>query len=237
MKSFPGMRHLLGSALLFSTAVLLPAAEPPPSGILEKLASEQFAVREEAQADLLAWGLKDPSGSLDAIYGIYRGGDDPEVRQRCYAVLLELIADDFSRQGQGFIGISMVDVIRVSPDEGKTRFNGISVAALIPCMAGEKSGLRLGDIIYGIDHLEKLGEMPSVDFRNYVQNLKPGTEILLKVMRGKELLKLKMVIGRRPAAADDQSMSMWSRERIEMTLRQERETYLKTWLAEREKAR
>ena len=91
-----------------------PAEEPKPplqfpSAILVELAHEDFKHRLSAQESLLKWGMKDLSGSIEMLYGVYRGAEDPEVRFRSRQVLKRLVIVQQPFDGDGYLGIQMED--------------------------------------------------------------------------------------------------------------------------------
>ena len=88
------MAWILASASV-SWSLELPA-EP-----FSNLGSEEFRKRESAQAELLAWARERPEVAMDELFRQSRVADNPEVRERCLAVLRELVNDEYSEGWRG----------------------------------------------------------------------------------------------------------------------------------------
>jgi hypothetical protein len=81
-------------------------AEEFPSTALENFKSEDFRTRESAQANC-SNGRGNPGIAMDRLFGQSQTADDPEARERCLAVLRELVGDEYQKEGEGYIGIRM----------------------------------------------------------------------------------------------------------------------------------
>jgi len=172
-----------------------------PAGPLANLRSEEFRTRESAQAELLAWARLQPEGVMNELLRHSRGDNDPEVRERCLAVLKELVNDEFLKDGEGFIGIQMLDELANIPGDPNPR-GAVRVIMLVPDSAAQKAGLQLNDLIIGMgDQVwHELGA--SLVFRERIRQLKPNTKITLKVLRNGNPLEIEVKLGRRPITAD-----------------------------------
>ena len=169
------------------------------------LGSEDFRKREVAQADLVAWARNHRNVAIDELFRQSREAEDPEVRERCLDVLRELANDEYLKEGDGYVGIQMGDEITVVPGDAKPR-GGIRVMAVVPDSAAERAGLRLNDLIVGLNDLVWREGSMSLQFSEKIRKLKPNAKIVLKVLRNGELIDLDVILGRRP---DDRFLKQW----------------------------
>ncbi len=177
--------------------------EDLPAASLQCLKSEQFAEREQAQAELLAWTRQRPDTSPEALYQLSRTADDPEQRERCLAVLRELVTDEFLRNGVGYIGFRMnpnTEAVNV-PGEAAPRF-AMRVLQVEPDTPGQKAGLLGGDLLLGVDDTVWHQDDSSIVVSDKIKSFKAGTRVTLKLFREGKVVELPLVLGRRPAAAD-----------------------------------
>jgi hypothetical protein len=228
------MKHgLIAAGLLSALCAEFCFAVKLPAGPLADLKSEEFGKREAAQEELLAWARLQPEAVMDELFQQSRVADDPEVRGRCLAVLRKLVDDEYSKDGEGFIGIEMRDEELVLPGNAKSR-GVIRVTRVVRDSAAAKAGLQLNDLILGFDdHVwdEKLISLP---FREQIRQLKPNSKIKLNLMRKGKLLSLPVTLGRRPPMVDNLPFG----ERVEDPAAVEqaaKDNYFRHWL-ERRKA-
>ena len=173
-----------------------------PAEALAALESDEFQVREKAQAELLAWCRERPQAAMDELYRKSRSNADPEVRERCLEVLRELVNDDYLKEGEGFIGIRMQDEMTNVPGDPKPRI-AIRVIQVVPDSAALKAGLKMNDlIVQSGEHIWHEGAA-TVSFSDSIRRLKPGTRVALKILRDGQLIELPVVLGRRPLIADN----------------------------------
>jgi hypothetical protein len=221
----------MAAGWLLACAGLLGALELP-AGPLADLKSEQFRQREQAQAELLAWARQQPGeGALDELLQHSRVGDDPEVRERCLDVLRELVNDEYLKDGEGFIGIQMLDELTMVPGEAKLR-GVIRVVLVVADSAAQQAGLQVNDLITGMGDQVWHDAAVSLDFKEKIRQLKPNTKITLKVLRNGKLMDLDVTLGRRPLRAD----SLFLDERQidpEVAERAAKEAYFRRWLERR----
>lgn len=205
-----------------------------PAEPLANLRSEEFRQRESAQAELLAWARQQAQGATDALLRHSREADDPEVRQRCLAVLRELIYDEYRKDGEGFIGIQMMDELAKIPDDPKPR-GAVRVIMIVPDSAAAQAGLQLNDLIIGLGDLVWHDAGASLAFREQIRQLKPNTKVTLKILRNGKPLDIEVKLGRRPFAAD---MLFFDQRQVDVEAaeRAAKEAYFRRWL-EREKSR
>lgn len=205
-----------------------------PAGPLAALRSDEFQVREKAQAELLAWSRERPRMAMDELFRASRSAEDPEVRERCLDVLRELVNDEYLKEGEGFIGIRMQDEMAKVPGDPEPRI-AIRVTQVVPDSAAQMAGLKINDLIVGLDN--KVWRVGSAlgPFSESIRQIKPGTRVTLRVLRDGQLLDLAVVLGRRPLHADNPFLDE-SQVDIEAAERAAREAYFRRWL-ERKKLR
>jgi membrane-associated protease RseP (regulator of RpoE activity) len=202
------------------------AIEPPKEAIAG-LESQQFREREMAQAELLEWAREQPGPAMEVMLSQWKAADDPEARERCMNVLRDLVIDEYLKEGEGYIGIGLKDEIVEDPDERGSRA-GIRVTQVQPNSPAERAGIRLNDLVVGIN-----GEVwHDALFRANVRMMKPNMKVDLKILRDGELVNLKVTLGRRPLSADTpffpgQSIDPESIERAA------KEAYFRRWLSQR----
>lgn len=204
-----------------------------PVGPLADLKSEEFRKREAAQEELLAWSLLQPKAAKDALFQQSRMADDPEVRERCLAILRKLVDDEYSKDGEGFIGIEMRDEELVLPGNAKS-LGVIRVTRVVRDSAAAKAGLQLNDLILGFDNHVWDDKLISLPFREQIRQLKPNSKITLNLMRKGKSLSLPVTLGRRPPMVDNLPFG----ERVEDQAAVEqaaKDNYFRHWL-ERRKA-
>ena len=207
-----------------------------PAEPLANLKSEEFRQRESAQADLLAWARKQAEPAMDELFRYSRVADDPEVRERCLDVLRELVNDEYLKDGEGFIGIQMLDEWAKEGIPGDPKPRGvIRVILVVADSAAQQAGLQVNDLIAGMDDLVWRERAASLLFREQIRQLKPDTKVTLKVLRNGNLMDLEVTLGRRPLTAD---ILFFDPRQLdpEATERVAKEAYFRRWL-ERRKSR
>jgi predicted metalloprotease with PDZ domain len=168
---------------------------------------------------------------MDELFQQSRVADDPEVRERCLLVLRELVEDEYSKDGEGYIGIRMRDEELALPEDAKSR-GVIRVIEVVRGSAAAKAGLQLNDLILSFDNLvwdEKLISMP---FMDKIRQLKPNSKITLNVMRNGKPMDLPVTLGRRPPMIDNSPFG----ERTEDPAAVEqaaKDNYFRHWLERR----
>ena len=211
-----------------------------PAALTEGLKSEKFAERERAQAELLAWTRQRPDASMEALYQQSRTAEDPELRQRCFSVLRELVTDEYLRNGVGYIGIRMnpnTEAVNV-PDEAQPRF-AVRVLQVEPGTPAQKAGLVGGDLLLGVDDAVWQQEDTSASVSEKIKSLKAGTRVTIKLFRDGKIVEVPLVLARRPAAADLLQFQFGlggfqiSPEAAAAADRAAKEDYFKRWLAAR----
>jgi len=214
-----------------------------PAEVMQSLKAENFAQREKAQAALLEWARQSPDASLEALYQQSRAGDDPEQRERCLAVLRDLVTDEYLRNGVGYVGFRMnpnTEAVNV-PGEANPRF-AVRVLQVEPDTPGHKAGLLGGDLLLGVDDTVWHQEDTSATVSEKIKSLKAGTRVTLKLFREGKIVEVPLVLARRPAAADLLQFGFFgglgmpqqaSPEAIAAAERAAKDDYFRHWLAAR----
>ena len=175
-----------------------------PSDTLEELADDQFQVREVAQLKLLQWARDNEGEAPRLLFGHHRSSKDPEVKIRCMDVLKELAKESYSKHGKGFIGIQMRDEMVIIPGNNEHRA-AIRISVILPGMAAEKAGLKVGDLLVGING--KHWPAPATDaMKAQVMAMTPGTKITVQVLRDEKVEDVNVTLVKRPVTADDQML-------------------------------
>jgi hypothetical protein len=194
----------------------------------EQLKSPSFRERESAQAELLAWSRKQPDSVRMELLKQAKTADDPEVRERCLAVLKELVFDLYLLDGEGFIGISLKDETVQVPGDPKLR-SVIRITQVQPGSPGEQAGLKLNDLIVGIEDRVWYGIEPSSEFRAKILDFKPQTQVKLKLLRDGEALECSVKLGRKPVMPPT-ALFKGAEFDLEALDRASKEAFFKGWL-------
>lgn len=115
------------------------------------------------------------------------------------------IADLLLTKGEvprGYLGIAMEELPAAKAKALKLDDGGIIIRDVVDGEAGDKAGLKVGDIIVRVnkDALSRL--QPIRHFRQLVVDLEPGAMATLEVVRGNERLPIAVTLGKRPAHLD-----------------------------------
>lgn len=202
-----------------------------PMAAFKDLGSGEFHRRELAQKELLAWARKQPGQAKTEFLRQSRRAVDPEIRERCMSILRSLVTDEYLQEGEGYIGIalSMQDEILKVPGDVKSR-SAIRVVEVREDTPGQRAGIRLNDLIVGLDDERWSGVDASSLFRERVKALKPNSNARLTIIRDGGLIELKVKLGRRPPMADmffnGLNVDPAASERAAM------ESYFRRWLSQ-----
>ena len=221
--------------MCFFMTLLAAAGVELPAEALAHLKSGEFRVRESAQAEILAWGRKQPEPAKAELYRLSQAADDPEVRKRCLDVLRELVMDEYGKNdigGKGYIGISLQDMMMNLPGENKRR-NLILVTQVLPKTPAALAGLKMNDLLVELNGKGWKPDETLLQFQEKIQALKPNTNIKLKILRDGKMMDVKVKLGKYPDFNDlrafngDPSFDPAAAERAE------KETYFRRWLSKR----
>lgn len=206
-----------------------------PSKAFANLGSREFRAREIAQADVLAWSRRQPEIAITELFRLSQKAEDPEVRQRCMNILRDLVMDEYSREGEGFIGIAMKDEIANVPGDAKPH-RVIRVTQVRRDTPARQAGIQLNDLIIGLNGQVWHDEDASLPFRKKIRTMKPNTIVALKILRDGELLDHKVTLARRPVLAE---MPFFNGQNFdpEASERAAKDAYFRKWLSQRRSAR
>lgn len=212
--------------ILCISPLISEAATPVPSEISLGLASSNFREREAAEISLLQWVKAQPKSRLGEVILQSENNEDPEIRLRCLSVIRALAMEDYRSDGEGYLGITMLEELIGDP-AGPPKF-GVRITGIVPKGAAERGKLSGGDLIV---ELEGIGwDQPGAAdrFAKKVRETKPGTTISLKIIRNKEPQVLKLMLDRRPPIQPN-PMGMGQFD-LEVQDRLAKDTYFKKWL-------
>ncbi len=209
-------------------------AEVLPERMLSGLKSEQFKVREQAQAEMLEWARANKATAVDALFRQSQAAADPEQRARCLAVLREIVLEEFEAQGEGFIGIQMLDVmVTLKQDDKPEALRGVRITHILPGMGAEAAGMKVNDTIIGLDRKRWIHEIASVAFMDSIKKMKPGTKVTLQVLRMDELREVEVTLSRRPDLNAVDPRFGLQPERIEARKQAEKDAHFRNWMEQR----
>jgi predicted metalloprotease with PDZ domain len=225
-----GIMAKLG-AVMFVMTILSATGVELPAKAFSNLGSQQFQVRENAQSELLAWGRGMPEPAMAELLRQTKIADDPEVRNRCLEVLRDLVMDEYGKEGKGYIGISMEDMVANLPEEPKPR-NVIRVTNVLPKTPADQAGIRVNDLIVELNGKSWGDNDTFRQFQEKIQGLKPNSNVELKILRDGALLDLKFKLGRLPEFGDIRFFNGRNFDPAAAE-RAAKEAYFRRWLSER----
>lgn len=195
------------------------------------LRSKEFQLREAAQLKLLSWARQQPEPAMSELFFQSRVADDPEVRERCLNVLRDLITDEYLKDGEGYIGIIMRDLVVDVPGDPKPR-SVINVMQVLAGSAALRAGLQANDLIAGLDDLVWHDGLASLPFSERIRSKKPNSKVTVQVLRAGKLIDFVVTLGRRPPIPNnlffnDQTFDPDAIERAA------KEAYFRRWLSQR----
>ena len=172
-----------------------------PSEALGKLGDDEFKVREAAQMEVLKWARENQAKSPGMLFQYHRKAVDPEVKFRCMEILKMMAKDGYAKHGKGLIGIQMRDEMVIIPGKDGQQA-AIRITFVLPGLAAEKTGLKIGDLLVGING--KGWPSPATDaMREQVMDMKPTTKITLQVLRNEKVEDVEVTLVKRPLTADN----------------------------------
>jgi hypothetical protein len=195
---------------------------------LEDFKSEDFRTRESAQASLLDWSRKNPAVALERLFVLSQSADDPEVRERCLAVLREMIGDEYLKEGEGYIGIRMQDETATIPGDPKPR-SAIRILQVVQDSPGHLAGLKVNDLITGLEDRIWRDGAASEFFMQTVREFKPASHITLSILRDGKTMDVKVKLARRPLFADNPFLDE-SQVDLEAAEKAAKEAYFRRWM-------
>ncbi len=179
--------------------VVVASAESVPKELLEGLSSEEFKQREASQVKIEKWTDEKGSAGVSAIYQLYVGADDPEVRSRCLRVLRTQSDKDYLDDGKGYLGVQMREEVVEIPGDEKPRYC-IRITLVQPGSQAELGGIKVGDLIASMDGKKWYNQNAIIEFSALISSYKPRKKVVFELMRAgqEKLLEVPIVLGKRP---------------------------------------
>jgi len=215
-------------SLAFLFLIGASSAETIPEDFIDGLKSEDFKVREAAQADVIEWAGKQTETRVHLLLEQARNAPDPEVRQRCHNVLYALAMEEYLQDGEGFVGIQMNGVRAQVPGEDVPR-QVILITRVLPDTPAREAGLLAGDMIVSVN-----GEKPAHDdaltsFHHTIRGLKPGEKTRFEVIRDGDSMEVELALGRRPPEHQGRLFNQPMMNLNELA-KQDQDRFFKEWL-------
>jgi hypothetical protein len=220
----------LVGAVLFGSSIFGLSLELPANAI-GRLGSAEFREREAAQSELLAWSRRQPEPAMAKLFSQSQAAEDPEVRQRCLNILRDLVIDEYSMEGEGFIGIAMKDEISDVPGDPKP-CRVIRVTEVRMDTPARQAGIQLNDLIVRLNGQVWHDEDASLPFGEKIREMKPNTKVDLKILREGGLVDCKVTLARRPLLAD-QPFFNGQNFNPEASEQAAKDAYFRRWLSQR----
>jgi len=201
---------------------------PLPPELFAALSSQEFQEREAAEAKLLAWCKTKPESAKEELFKQYHLAEDPEAQVRCLAILRALVFEDYAREGEGYIGISMRDDTSLVPGDDRLR-SVIRIMVTMPDTAAANAGIQPNDLIVGLADEVWYDVKASELFMKQIRSMKPDKKVKLKVLRADAILDFTVTLGRRPVMAD---LHWFQGESVDLQAaeRAAKEAYFRRWL-------
>jgi hypothetical protein len=220
--------------LSVATCFTLASAVELPAKLAQGLGSQNFREREKAEFELLEWGRERPEAAMTELLRQSRVADDPEVRDRCLNVLRNLVTDEYLKDGDGYLGITMQNEIADIPGEPKP-CRVIRVTQVVADSAAQKADLRMNDLIAGLNGKFWHDGLAITPFAEAIRLKKPGSNAKLRVLREGELIDLEVILGKRPPSLNN---LFFNGERLdaEAAERADKEAYFRLWMSQRKTA-
>ncbi len=203
------------------------SAETVPKALLEGLSSEEFKQRELSQVEIEKWVGEKGSAGVAAIYQIYVGADDPEVRNRCLRVLRIQSEKDYMNDGQGYLGVTLAEEELEVAGEEKPRI-GIRITFVMPGSQAEIAGIKAGDIIASMDGKKWHAQGAINELIETVASYKPLRKVVFEIKRQGEdkLSEVPVILGKRPV--DDLKQMYYNQ--LDDLEKKAREKHFEEWL-------
>lgn len=198
-----------------------------PQPLIADLGSDGFAEREKAQEELSTWAIKESAVAIPELRRQVATADDPEIRVRCMEILKGVV---LAREylGEGYLGIALQEIETKVPGDPLLR-RGVSITVLMEGTAAALGGLKVGDVIVGVDHQIWRGVGMKDEFPVFIRKLKPGTVIEVKLLIDGELVSKKVTLGEKPAGVNPSTI-----DDLEAANRAAKELFFRRWLDKQE---
>jgi len=223
-----GTVFLLLSLLIAPLVSAEPGKEFSFDDALKRLGHDQFKERVAAQAELREWGQARVEEAIGVFYKIFRSHEDPEIRLRCRELLKELVLLNLAEEGEGYIGVKMMDQVIMKP--GGQATSAVRITEVMPETPAEKFKLKVGDLVTGIDEVQFGRGVATVAFGQYVRSKKPEEVVTLHLLRNGEAMKQKVELMRRPPFLDEMMFLPFGQEFVPPDPKKIEEDKFREWL-------
>lgn len=214
-------------ALISLVLLVMPfaAGDAVPIPVLEGLAAEDFLVREKSQQDLFEWAKENPRERVAPLV-VLSNDEDPEIRMRSAVVMRQLSDEDYLTDGQGYLGISMLEEKLEAGADGKPGA-GIRVSDVLRESPAHSAGVKAGDLIIALDGKPWRNEGAMEDFMATVAQKKPLVNVVLTIRRDAEgpPIDVTVKLGKRPI--ED---LRFARESIQSLDKKAKDKHFREWM-------
>lgn len=186
---------LICSVILATSAF----GEEVPKRLLEGLSSEEFKQREASQIEIEKWISEKGPAAVAAIYQLYGGSDDPEVRSRCFRILRVQSDKDYMNDGMGYLGVGLSEEMLNLPGDDKPRAC-VRITNVMPGSQAEIAGVKVGDVITSMDGKKWYQQGAINELINAVASYKPLRKVVFEIKRQDDdkLVEVPVILGKRP---------------------------------------
>lgn len=110
--------------------------------------------------------------------------------------IIKMVVEQLKTKGvveRGFLGVSIQDLTpKLAKDLGIKVSEGALITEVVPNSPAAKAGLKEKDVVIGFNDRPVRS---ASELKNYILLTKPGTEVMLKVIRNNQTLEIKVKIG------------------------------------------
>lgn len=211
--------YLFAIAVLLAgslTAWAVPDADNFPAEKLEdsirRLVLPDRTARLEACKYLTAWAEQEPDAAKARFIGLMRQSTEPEIRERCLQFLKPIAAREFGSFGEGYMGISMGNETTIQvPGEAQASY-GLVINAISKGAPAEKAQLKQGDVIVSLNEHQWNIPETIMDLQQglsaKIRAVGAGKKANLGIWRDNKLLKIEVLLTRRPSNIDQMQMQL-----------------------------
>lgn len=185
-------------------------ADPPPRfdaaelpGLLQRLGSQEFAEREQAEARLLELGRANHQAVLDWGMQSYVANRDPEVRHRLREVIRELVIRFLFNEKQGYLGL-VLRPQRLPETIGDRLIYPMRISVILPQSTAVLGDLAVGDLVVQVDDQPFDRRFTYSRLLHYIRVRKPGDKLTVVVMRDGQPKPVEVTLGQAPETPNDE---------------------------------
>jgi len=176
------------------------AETQPPEALVERLASESYPDRVEAETELQQWAREGGEAAWPWLLDQSGGASCPEVQERALAVLKDSVLEVLSDKRPGFVGITMAPT-EIELEDGAGF--GVQIREVSPDSPAKKAGLLAQDVVTELNGEGWDGLDAADSFAGRVGKMTPGTKVTLGLLRAGKPLEVELTLGARPWSAGE----------------------------------